>query len=223
MKVEGDYTFDAPRDLVWEALLDPEVLGSILPGGEGIEQIGENEYAGNLKIKVGPVQGTFSGNIKLNNLVDLESYDIEVDGKGAPGFVKAGGSLKLTGREGQTDMAYHGDAQIGGRIASVGQRLLDASAKSIIKQSLDALNAYLQVEAAKRQADGPGPAGGAAAGEMGEEKAAEGPAYVPPTQTELAMNVARDVVGELIPARYRPALIIGILIIVGVIVYFLLR
>lgn len=69
MDVSGEYTFDAPQKLVWEALQDPDVLASVMPGGEGFEEVGENEYQGNLKIKVGPVQGKFTGNIKLLDLV----------------------------------------------------------------------------------------------------------------------------------------------------------
>ena len=97
MDIAGDYTFDAPQDLVWEAMRDPDVLSSVMPGGEAFEEIGENEYAGKLKIKVGPVQGLFAGNIKLSGLVPPESYTIVVEGKGAPGFVKAEGSDQPSG------------------------------------------------------------------------------------------------------------------------------
>lgn len=68
MKVAGEYTFDAPLDLVWSALQNPTILASILPGCEKLEQIGENEYAGGLSIKIGPVQGKFNGNVKLENI-----------------------------------------------------------------------------------------------------------------------------------------------------------
>src|SRR5262245_2401744 len=125
MDVSGDYLFDAPQNLVWEALLDPNVLGSIMPGGQGVEKIGENEYKGVLKIQVGPVQGTFQGDIKLSDINAPQGYKIGVDGKGAPGFVKATGALHLEPRDSQTFMTYSGSAQVGGRIASVGQRLID--------------------------------------------------------------------------------------------------
>ena len=208
MKIDGEYTFDAPQELVWQALRDPDVLGSVLPGGEGIAEIGENEYEGDLKIKIGPVQGKFKGNIKLLDVVAPESYRMEVDGKGAPGFVKATGSLKLTGQGEQTHMVYDGDAQVGGRIASVGQRLMDTSAKAIIRQTLEALNEYLKVQAAARAANAP------------EEEVAEVvakapvPEYVPPSQAQLAANVAKDVASELIPAKYRLLLIVAAIIIV---------
>jgi carbon monoxide dehydrogenase subunit G len=201
MELSGEYIFDAPRKLVWEALRDPDVLGSILPGGEGIAEIGENEYAGKLKIKVGPVQGVFDGNIKLLNVVAPDSYDIEVDGKGAPGFVKASGGLKLTDQGAKTHMAYEGSARIGGRIASVGQRLLDASAKSIIRQSLDALNAYLQ---AQQTVVGTTSAESTAPDADPVSRRIEIPGYTPPSQAELAFNVARDVAADLAPDPYNP-------------------
>ncbi|MGB1250708.1 MAG: SRPBCC family protein, partial [Candidatus Promineifilaceae bacterium] len=150
MDLAGEYTFDAPQDLVWEAVQDPDVLGSVMPGGEGVVEIGENEYQTRLKIKVGPVQGKFKGKIKLSNIIAPTSYDIAVDGKGSPGFVKATGNLALTGQGDTTLCTYAGKARIGGRMASVGQRLVDASAKAIVNQSLDALNAYLKVQVERR-------------------------------------------------------------------------
>ena len=116
MQITGEYIFDAPQTLVWQALQDPDVLASVMPGGEDFQEVAENEYAGNLKVKIGPVLGRFKGKIKLTDIVAPESYRIEVDCKGAPGFVRATGSLKLTGQEAQTHMEYEGDAQIGGRI-----------------------------------------------------------------------------------------------------------
>jgi uncharacterized protein len=220
MELAGEYTFDAPQEMVWEALQDPEVLASIMPGGEGFEEVGDHEYTGTLNIRVGPVQGKFNGHIQLSNLVPPESYDISVDGKGAPGFVKASGGLKLSGQGGQTHMAYSGKAQIGGRIATVGQRLLDASAKSIVRQSLEGLNEYLRSQVAAQSA---AQTVTATESEGIEETAqpAPPPTYQPPSQTKVAMNVAKDVAGDLIPAPYRPILI-GLLVVVVVVILYLI-
>jgi len=219
MNVAGEYTFDAPQELVWNALLDPDVLASVMPGGEGFEEIGENEYAGNLKIKVGPVQGKFTGNIKLSDIMAPQSYSIMVDGKGAPGFVKASGALKLDGQGESTHMSYEGMAQIGGRIASVGQRLLDASAKSIIRQSLDGLNAYLVATyEANRAAD---TVAVSTEAEEVETPVKPVPDYTPPSQTAVAMNVAKDVAGDIIPPKFRPVLI-GIAAVVIIVLLYLL-
>lgn len=222
MDVQGEYTFQAPREMVWNALQDPDVLGSVMPGGQGFEQVGENAYAGELQIRVGPVQGVFSGNIQLSDIVELEGYTMDVDGKGAPGFVKANGSMKLASLEnGHTFMTYSGTARVGGRIASVGQRLLDSSAKSIIRQSLEGLDEYLRVQMAAQQA---AMAAGATAAEAAEAAAkAEMPVYKPPSQTEVAMNVAKDVAEDLVPPQYRPLVIGGIVLAVLVVLYMLLR
>jgi len=200
MDVGGEYTFDAPQALVWQALQDPQVLASVMPGGEEFKEVDENEYAGILNIRVGPVQGKFSGNIKLTDIVEPTSYKMTVDGKGAPGFVRASGRLQLTDQGDATGMVYEGTAQIGGRIASVGQRLLDASAKSIIRQSLEGLNEYMKAQVALSAADS------TATQEEAEESPAQAPQldYQPPSQTAVAMNVARDVVGDLLRPEYRP-------------------
>ncbi len=134
MDISGEYTFDAPQALVWQALQDPNVLGSIMPGGQGVEKVGDNQYSAILQVKVGPIQGTFQGQVKLSDLNPPDSYQIEVDGKGAPGFVKASGGLQLApmdGQSAQTVMKYSGQAQVGGRIASVGQRLPDQCLRRI--------------------------------------------------------------------------------------------
>ncbi len=213
MEVSGEYTFEAPREMVWQALQDPEVLGKVMPGGQGFEQSGENEFSGMLDVKVGPVQGKFKGTILLSSIIPPESYNIEVDGKGAPGFVKASGGLRLTDQGAMTHMMYEGTAQVGGRIASVGQRLLDVSAKSVIRQSLEGLNEYLKVQVALQEAMEAAEAAGVSAEEMAEVvAAAELPAYTPPSQASVAMNVAKDVAGDMVPAEYRPLVIGGLIL-----------
>ncbi len=193
MKVSGEYLFEGPQQLVWDTLLDPEVLAGVLPGCEKLERVGENEYEGALKIKVGPVQGQFQGRVKLEGIQPPDSYTMLVDGRGAPGFVKATGNLTLQAAGDRTQVTYQGDAQVGGRLASVGQRLMESSAKAIIKQSLDGLNASVQARSAAPEA------------------AVETPVVVkpkPPSQTEFAANVAREVAKDLLPAWVRYGLLV---------------
>ncbi len=226
MEISGEYIFETPRDLVWKALLDPNVLGSVMPGGQAFQQIGENKFTGVLLIKVGPVQGTFQGQIQLSDVKPPESYQIEVDGKGAPGFVKATGSLHLEARDGQTYMQYSGQAHIGGRIASVGQRLLDTSARSIIRQSLEGLNEYLKVRAAQQAAVGmaaTAPAASAPATAQAPMPAGAVPAYKPPSQTQVALNVARDVFNDLIPAQWRPVVIGAGIVVLVLLIWLIVR
>jgi carbon monoxide dehydrogenase subunit G len=221
MDLNGDFLFDAPQEQTWKALQDPNVLASVMPGGEDFKEIGENEYSGVLNIKVGPVQGKFSGTIKLSDLVDPESYRIQVDGRGVQGFVKANGRLKLTPQDHQTHMTYEGNAQVGGRIASVGQRLVETSARSIIRQSLEGLNEYLKVQVA---ADQPAEAAAVSAtGSSGESINMAAPRYTPPSQASVALNVFKDISSDLVPPQYRPFLIASFVVLVILIIYRALR
>lgn len=209
MKIQGEYSFDASQQEVWQALLDPEVLTAVMPGCEKLERTGENSYQGALKIKVGPVQGLFQGKIKLDDIDEPNGYSLTVDGRGAPGFVKADATVALRPADGGgTHMTYHSDAQVGGRIASVGQRLLDSSAKAIIKQSLDGLNTTIAARSAAGSEGGDG------------EPAA---AVQKPSQAEFAANVAKEVAKDLIPPAWRPVLIAIGLVLLIVVLYWILR
>lgn len=207
MKLEGSYTFDAPRDVVWKALLDPDVLAKTMPGCERLEQTGDNEYKGALKIKVGPVQGKFQGTVKLSEINEPDGYKMQVDGKGAPGFMKGTGQVQLEAQDSQTIMHYTGDAQVGGRIASVGQRLLDSSAKALTRQSLDSLSKLIQARTepeksaeSKEEADASTSA-----------RQASGPALEAPSQAEFAIGVASQVLDDLISHEKRMLLLAGAL------------
>ena len=136
MKIQGEYEFAASRERVWEALLDVDVLASTLPGFQKLEQVGENEFAGALSLGVGPVQGRFEGRLQLANLKPPESYELQLSGRGAPGFVEGSGTIILEGEGEATRLSYDLEMKIGGRVAGVGQRLLDMSAKMITKQAL---------------------------------------------------------------------------------------
>lgn len=245
MKVAGEYNFDAPLDLVWSALQNPTILASILPGCEKLEQTGENEYVGGLSIKIGPVQGKFNGNVKLENIKPSEGYTMLVDGSGPAGFVKATGSLVLHDQGEKTHINYEGDAQVGGRIASVGQRLVESSAKAIIKQSLDALNNVLKAQATSMPAVAAPPSppnidpGVIARAEAPTESVAAVPATPPappdprplpplpkaqaPSQLEFATGVAKEVAKDMIPAQYRTPLIAIVVIVILLLLYFFSR
>jgi hypothetical protein len=190
MKIEGSHTFDnVSRDVVWPMLLDPAVLANVMPGCDRLEKSGDNEYKGELNIKVGPVQGKFKGTIALSEINEPESYHMEVNGRGPAGIIKGVGKLHLAEDEDGTLMTYDGDAQVSGRIAQVGQRLIDTSAKAIIRQSLEGLDQQVQ---ARAQANGVTTSSGA-----GESTP---PSVAAPTQTEFALGVAKNFFEELVPA-----------------------
>jgi hypothetical protein len=199
VKLEGTYTFEAPREAVWPALLDPDVLAKVMPGCEKLDQIGENEYKGILKIRVGPVQGQFEGVVTLADISAPESYRMRVDGKGAPGFMKGEGQVHLEDQGESTLMHYSGEAQVGGRIASVGQRLLDSSARALTKQSLEGLHEQIK---ARMQANASHQAEVALAGEPPQPVEVNAP-----SQTEFALGVAKHLLNDLVPAPQRPKLI----------------
>jgi hypothetical protein len=168
MKLEGDYLFEATVPEVWSALFDPVILAAVMPGCEKLELV-DGHYVGDIKVKVGPIQGNFTGKVDLQDKVEPESYTMIVDGRGAPGFVKATAHVKLAAEGDATRVRYDTDAQIGGKIASVGQRLLEASARAIVAQSLEGLHANIKLraaayrEAAARQAaEAPAPPAAAA-------------------------------------------------------------
>ncbi len=145
MHIEGSYDFKHARELVWDALMDLEVLGSIIPGSQGLEEIGENKYQSKLAVKVGPVNGKFEASFELADVAPPQSYRLLVEGKGPAGHVSGAGTIELSQENGVTVMHYAGDARIGGKIAAVGQRLLDAAAKQVARQALRKLSR--QVEA----------------------------------------------------------------------------
>ena len=202
MKFAGEYRFEAPIAEVWRALLDPVVLAAVMPGCEKLELV-DDAYVGELNIKVGPVQGKFQGKVNLSDVEEEKGYTMKVDGRGAPGFVKATAAIKLTPEGDATKMEYDADAQVGGRIASVGQRLIDASAKAIIKESLEGLNANVKARA-----------------NVAEGGVAE---VVQASQAEFATRVAKEVAKDLIPPPMRTALVVLALVGVVALIYLLVR
>ena len=133
VKLAGTHSFDAPKSAVWEALLDPDVLSRILPGCKQLEKTSDNEFSSEINIRVGPVQGSFNGTVKLSDVDPPNGYQMEIAGQGRPGYVKGVCTLRLEG-DGPTTLHYDGDAQLSGRIASVGQRLVDSTARSLTRQ-----------------------------------------------------------------------------------------
>lgn len=198
MKIEGSYTISAPRDAVWEALNDPEVLSKTIPGGQELEKTGENQYKAKMKIRVGPVQGVFNGNVELTDLKPPESYHMMVDGRGAPGFVKGEGNLRLEDQGDNTVLHYEGDAQVGGRLASVGQRLMDTSAQALIRQSLETLEAQIQ------------------AGLRSDESGEPPPEIPAPSQLQFAAGVTRKMIEDALPEEKRPEMLRAAAVALGV-------
>lgn len=146
MKIEGTHELSAPRGRVWQALTDPAVLQRCIPGCEGLERTGENAYAATLRAGVGSIKGVFKGSVRLEDVRAPEHYRMVVEGKGQPGFLKGTGDLDLEEREGVTVVRYAGDVQVGGTLASVGQRMIQGAAKMMASQFFTAVEAEAQVQ-----------------------------------------------------------------------------
>ena len=134
MKIEGSADIPAPRERVWAAFLDPNVLAQALPGCEGLEAVGDNEYKATMKVGVAAIKGTFEGKVKLSDLEPPHRYRMAVEGSGGPGFVRGDAGMQLSDIEGGTRVSYDADVQVGGLIASVGQRMLGGVTKMMLDQ-----------------------------------------------------------------------------------------
>jgi carbon monoxide dehydrogenase subunit G len=132
MDMTGEYRIPAPRQRVWEALNDPEVLKASIPGCEELHKRSDNELEARVKAKVGPVSATFTGKVTLNDLNPPESYTIAGEGKGgAAGFARGGAEVALAEDGADTVLRYHAKADVGGKLAQIGSRLIQSTAKKM--------------------------------------------------------------------------------------------
>ncbi len=199
MKVDGEHIFIGTQQQVWDLFRDTEVMAAALPGTKKMELVGENTYEAVMNVRVGPVAGEFSGQLVISNEDHPVSYTMTVEGRGKPGFMKGTGDVTLTPQSNnQTLMGYTGEVQIGGKLAAVGQRLIDTVAKSIISQAFETLDNVLAERVAAAEEDR----------EVSYQKAAE---------SDYAAAVARDLLGA---PWVKWAVGIGILAVIGLILLF---
>lgn len=201
MKVEGEHTFKSTPQQVWDLFRDTGVMAAALPGTQSMELVADNEYEAVMNVRVGPVAGVFSGKLVISNEKYPESYTMTVEGRGKPGFMKGTGDIILIDEgEGETLMKYTGEVQIGGKLAGVGQRLIDTVSKSIINQAFETLDRDL----AERTA-----------------AAAEGreAVYQEASEGDYASAVAKDVVSGIFSTPWAKWVLgIVILVVIGLIV-----
>lgn len=143
MKVEGSYTFEAPRERVWSVLLNPESLKNCVPGCETLTPSGDDAYEATLKVGVAAIRGTYKGTIKITDRVEPASYTLTVEGKGGPGFVRGTALIELVDQGETTLVNVKGDGNVGGTVAGVGQRMLGGVAKMLMGQFFDCLKQQL--------------------------------------------------------------------------------
>ena len=184
MKVEGEHIFKGTQKQVWDLFRDTDVMAAALPGTKKMEAVGDNVYEAVMNVRVGPVVGEFSGNLVISNENFPETYTMTVDGRGKPGFLEGAGDIILIDQgDNSTLMKYTGDVQIGGKLAGVGQRLIDTVSKSIINQAFDTLDQFL-VERTVAEAEG---------------REAE---YQGASEKDYAASVAKDIVGGVLSAPW---------------------
>jgi uncharacterized protein len=132
MDMTGEYRIAATREKVWAALNDPDVLRASIPGCQSLDKVSDNEFAARVVAKVGPVKSTFNGHVTLSNINAPESYTISGEGKGgAAGFAKGGADVRLKEEGGETLLNYNAKADVGGKLAQLGSRLIDGTAKKM--------------------------------------------------------------------------------------------
>lgn len=134
MKIAGSAQVPFAPERAFELMQDPVVLSRAIPGCESLEKTGEDEYRMKMKMVLASLSGNFEGQVRLVDLVPPTGFRMVVEGSGKIGFMKGDGALTLTAKDGGTEVSYDGDAQIGGTMAAVGQRLIDTTAKLLIRR-----------------------------------------------------------------------------------------
>lgn len=143
MKLDGKHVFNAPRTEIWDLLMDPDVIATTIPGCNEMEASGDGVYHAKITVGVAGVKGIYTSEIKLTDKIAPESYKLNLQGKGARGFLNGQVSIRLEEEGQNTVMHYTAENHVGGPIASVGQRVFGAAAKMIVKQGFKALEKQL--------------------------------------------------------------------------------
>src|SRR5690625_113681 len=167
MKVTGTTTMDAPKEKVWEAFMNPDILVSTIPGCDRLEETGENQYLATVTAGVGSIKGSYQGQVALSNLKKHESLTLEAQAAGATGTIGVEVQVTFTDLDGvKTQIDYDADATVGGAIAGVGQRMLTSVSKRMAGEFFNNVNKVLTgakplaattAEASPARASGPAP------------------------------------------------------------------
>lgn len=144
MEMSGEYKIPASREAVWTALNDPEMLRNTIPGAESVDKIADDEFEAVARAKVGPVSARFKGKVKLTDIDPPNGYTISGEGNGgAAGFAKGSAVVRLRDEEGATVLSYQVNAQIGGKLAQIGQRFIDSTASKLADEFFGNFSAAL--------------------------------------------------------------------------------
>jgi uncharacterized protein len=144
MKIEGSYKVPATRDVVYKELLNPEALAHALPGCEKLTPNPDGSYQAVMKVGIAAVKGTYQGRVEILDQNPPQHFRMRVSAKGTGGFLKGEGEISLTNSDGETSVSYSGETQVGGVIAAVGQRMIQAATRQIVGQFFQAFTQQLQ-------------------------------------------------------------------------------
>src|SRR5580692_1091193 len=158
MDMTGERRIPAPRQTVWEALNDTEVLKASIPGCESLEKLDGDQMKATASVKVGPISARFNGKVQLSDIDPPNGYRISGEGQGGvAGFAKGGANVSLTDDGSDTLLSYTVNAQVGGKLAQLGGRLIDATAKQMADAFFDRFSKEVQAMSPAALADQPGP------------------------------------------------------------------
>ena len=143
LKIEGSYTFNAPRERVWQVLLDPKIMAQCMPGCESMNEVAPDRYETVMKVGVASVKGTYKGKVAIKDKHAPLHYVLSAEGSGGPGFMQGDVAIDLEENNGQTILKYSTDPKIGGLIASVGQRMLNGVAKMMAEQFFKKVESFI--------------------------------------------------------------------------------
>jgi carbon monoxide dehydrogenase subunit G len=147
MEMQGERRIPAPRQVVWERLNDPETLKQCIPGCESVDKISDTEFTAKVRAKVGPVSARFAGKVTLTDLDPPSGYTISGEGTGGvAGFAKGSAKVALEEDGADTIMRYGVQAQVGGKLAQIGSRLVDGTARKLADQFFDRFAAVVSPE-----------------------------------------------------------------------------
>lgn len=210
MEIKGEYKIAAPREKVFAALNDPAVLQACIPGCESLEKTSDTEMKAKVRMRIGPVSAAFSGKVTLSDLDPPNGYRISGEGQGgAAGFAKGGAVVALKEDGSDTVLTYNVDAQVGGKIAQVGARLIDGTAKKLADEFFSKFAAMVGGPPAAEPAAA---ASATAPGASAETVQMSAPAAAPAAATAAASSAAAQ-------RGYRHWMIIGVGAVVLVLVY----
>ncbi len=143
MKIEGSYLFNAPRERVWQVLLDPKIMAQCMPGCESLKEVAPDQYEAIMKVGVASVKGTYKGKVSIKDKQAPSHYVLSGEGSGSPGFMQGEVFIDLEEVQGQTRLKYSTDAKVGGLIASIGQRMIHGVAKMMVDQFFKKMEGFI--------------------------------------------------------------------------------